>query len=1131
MNWEKLIAKNIDAGAVSRGRDYWRKGRVRSVEWRSSDDGKRLFSTVRGSGGNYDQVIRVDVDDESIEGDCTCPVAYNCKHVVAALYAANQDPIQSDAGDIAQPHAASGELFAFTGDPDPANAHASPSPQRAPPTMPLPYPIELWLTQVAAAQSNAGGNYPTDVTQRILYIFGRSAEHSSQGGIVRIFKARVKKSGEFASVGLYHNTNSYFSAPRYMLPSDTRILRQLSSITGRGYSFEFPVVGLDATLVRAIIETGRAYWMEPNRPALRWAEPRLASVEWAVLDNGDRQPALVPQPAAATIASLPPIYIDVSRNEGGLIESALSPAMAMAVAAAPALPAKWVERVSRELQTRNLDHSIPLPTRMEEETLTDFRPQPVLTLKSHQATRYDPRNWKDTILRFETATLVFDYLGVKVTGKTPLEITRVDGNRLLRAARNSTFERAARARLTSAGLLAAEKILTRGLSRELQGTLTITDATVEDNAFSGWTAFLEKSVPALRNEGWKIDIATDFRFDLTPISEWYADVDESSNQWFDLEIGIEVEGTRVSLIPILVRLIQASPTEWRPAALDAMADESKIIVPLGDGRRAALQLSRLKPLLATLFELYLREPTGGRVRLSPLDAARLAEMDRALDLRWLGGERMRQLGARLARFDGIVAVAAPADFHATLRLYQQQGLAWLQFLREYELSGVLADDMGLGKTVQTLAHLATEKAAGRLDLPALVVAPTSMMGTWQSEAARFAPGLKVMVSHGASRHAREEAFADFDLVLTTYALLARDEEKLLTQHWHLAILDEAQNIKNPKTKAATVACRLNARHRLCLTGTPMENHLGELWSLFRFLMPGLLGDEKAFKRDYRVPIEREGDLARQKFLARRVHPFLLRRTKDLVAHELPAKTLVTRAVEFESAQADLYETVRAAMDKRVREEIAAKGIAKSHIVVLDALLKLRQICCDPRLLKTGLKGKAPASAKLVTLMEMLEELLAEGRSILLFSQFTSMLALIEAELETRDIAYAKLTGTTRDRKKPIEQFQSGQVKLFLISLKAGGTGLTLTAADTVIHYDPWWNPAVENQATDRAHRIGQAKPVFVYKLIAKGTLEERIVEMQTKKGALAAGILDGDVSAASALDAKDLQALFEPMPE
>ena len=817
-----------------------------------------------------------------------------------------------------------------------------------------------------------------------------------------------------------------------------------------------------------------------------------------------------------------------------MVESALTPAVAMAVAAAPTLPAKWVARVSEELQTRNLHRSIPLPAMMMEEVLPDFQPQPILSLLSHQTHYYDARSWKTINSLVETAALSFDYLGVRVAGKNPAEITRVDGNRLRRVLRNVPFERATRARLVGCGLVSADKALTRSMTREMQGTLLFAEATNNERAFALWTTFLETTVPQLRREGWKIDIAADFRFDLMPIAAWYADVDESSNQWFDLEIGIDVEGRKVSLIPILVRLIHTSPVEWQPAALEAMPDEANIIVPLGDGRRAALPMTRLKPLLATLFELYLREPTAGRVRLSPLDAARLAEMDRALDLRWLGGERMRQLGSRLARFEGIAPVPVPADFRASLRPYQHEGLAWLQFLREYELSGILADDMGLGKTVQTLAHLVAEKAAGRLDRPALVVAPTSMMGTWQAEAARFAPTLTVMVSHGLSRHARHdrgESYADFDLVLTTYSLLARDEEKLLAQPWHVAILDEAQNIKNPKTKAATIACRLQARHRLCLTGTPMENHLGELWSLFRFLMPGLLGDEKAFKRDYRVPIEKEGDLARQKFLSRRIRPFLLRRTKDLVAHELPAKTRVTRAVEFDSAQADLYETVRAAMDKRVRDEIAAKGIAKSHIVVLDALLKLRQICCDPRLLKTALKGKVAPSAKLATLMEMLDELLAEGRSILLFSQFTSMLTLIEAELSLRGLAYAKLTGATRDRKKPIELFQSGEVKLFLISLKAGGTGLTLTAADTVIHYDPWWNPAVENQATDRAHRIGQVKPVFVYKLIAKGTLEERIVEMQAKKGALAAGLLDGDAHAVGALDAKDLQALFEAVPE
>jgi len=1128
----KLLAGNFDAGARSRGRGYWQQGRVRSVKWEDRGaDGQVLIAQVKGSMGTYDQEINIDFDRGKIEGDCSCPVGYNCKHVFAALLATIEgSPAMSTDTDDSPPFGDAGTL-ALSHLEAPGIGQRVPAPRRVSPSMPLPFSIDVWLAKVAAAQANLGEAHPANVIDRIVYLFEPTPDQGDAGGMLRVCKARISKAGNYSSVGTYHNAQAYFTPPRYMLPSDIRALRQLAAATGRGYSFEFPMAGIDAELVRAIIATGRAFWLDTSRPALRWAAPRHGGVEWLTRINGDRQPALTTAPPAMVLASVPPVYVDADTNECGLVESALTPAVAMTVAAAPALPAKWVARVSEELQSRNLHQSIPLPAMLEEEVLTDFKPQPVLALKSHKISRHNPRGWKPIDTLIETAELSFDYLGVRVAGKNPPEITRVEGNRLRRVVRNGAFERAARARLLACGLTATEKIQPRGMSRDMQGTLVFAGAISDERAFAAWAEFVETTLPQLHRDGWQIDIAADFRFDLVPITDWYADVDESPNQWFDLEIGIDVEGARVSLIPILVKLIHASPTEWRPAAIEARQDAAHIIVPLGDGRRAALPLARLKPLLATLFELYLREPTGGRLRLSPLDAARLAEMDRALDLRWLGGERMRQLGARLARFEGVAPVAVPADFHASLRAYQQEGLAWLQFLREYELSGILADDMGLGKTVQTLAHLVAEKAAGRLDRPALVVAPTSMMTTWQAEAARFAPGLTVMVSHGLSRHERGETYADFDLVLTTYALLARDEDKLLAQQWHLAILDEAQNIKNPKTKAATIACRLQARHRLCLTGTPMENHLGELWSLFRFLMPGLLGDEKTFKRDYRVPIEREGDLARQKFLARRVHPFLLRRTKDLVAHELPAKTLVTRAVEFDSAQADLYETVRAAMDKRVRDEIAAKGIAKSHIVVLDALLKLRQICCDPRLLKTERKGKPPPSAKLVTLMEMLDELLAEGRSILLFSQFTSMLALIEAELDQRKIAYAKLTGATRDRKKPIELFQSGEVKLFLISLKAGGTGLTLTAADTVIHYDPWWNPAVENQATDRAHRIGQVKPVFVYKLIAKGTLEERIVELQAKKGALAAGLLDGEASAASALNAKDLQALFEPMPE
>ena len=741
----------------------------------------------------------------------------------------------------------------------------------------------------------------------------------------------------------------------------------------------------------------------------------------------------------------------------------------------------------------------------------------------------DTRTWRHVSSFVDCATLGFVYLGQMVSAKLPAEITRVTNAKLERVHRQHTNEKRARTEIRAAGLEPVEKILQTHTARNLQGRLVMSAANNEAGNAEAWTKFMETTLPTLRAYGWRVVMDPSFRFNLAKVDDWYADVDESQSAWFDLEIGIEIEGQRVSLIPILVKLIRATPTEWKGEALAARSDVEQVLVPLPDGRRALLPMGRIRPLVTTLYELFMREPTGEAIRLSKFDAARLAEMEGAIQCRWLGGERLRDLGARLARFSGITPVAAPKNFNADLRPYQAEGLSWLQFLREYEMGGVLADDMGLGKTVQTLAHILCEKEAGRLGTPALVVAPTSMIGTWQSEAKRFAPSLSVWVSHGGERHKGADNMAKHDIVLTTYALLSRDADILKKTTWHLLILDEAQNIKNPKTHAAVIACTLEAKHRLCLSGTPLENHLGELWSLFQFLSPGFLGDEKSFQRDYRKPIEKDGDSDRRKFLARRIKPFMLRRTKDMVASELPPKTLITRVVEMEAKQSDLYETIRAAMDKRVRDEIASKGLARSHIVVLDALLKLRQVCCDPRLLKT-VSAKNAASAKLESLLEMLDELLEEGRHILLFSQFTSMLTLIEAELDTRKIKYVKLTGSTRDRATPIDEFQSGRVKLFLISLKAGGTGLTLTAADTVIHYDPWWNPAVENQATDRAHRIGQTKPVFVYKLITKGTVEERIVELQSRKGALASELLGGEAKAVSGLGAEDLKALFEPLP-
>jgi SNF2 family DNA or RNA helicase len=343
------------------------------------------------------------------------------------------------------------------------------------------------------------------------------------------------------------------------------------------------------------------------------------------------------------------------------------------------------------------------------------------------------------------------------------------------------------------------------------------------------------------------------------------------------------------------------------------------------------------------------------------------------------------------------------------------------------------------------------------------------------------------------------------------------------------VADEAQAIKNARAKVAQALRELDSRHRLCLTGTPLENNLAELWAQFDFLMPGLLGDSRSFGQVFRGPIERAGDTDRRAALARRIRPFLLRRTKAAVARELPAKTEVVHRVELTGAQRDLYETIRLSVHERVRQAIADKGLEQAQIVILDALLKLRQVCCDPRLVKLDAASNVTDSAKLDALIELVQPLVAEGRRLLLFSQFTSMLALIEGELKRCGIDFVKLTGATKDRRTPISRFQQGKVPVFLISLKAGGTGLNLTAADTVIHYDPWWNPAAEQQATDRAHRIGQDKPVFVYKLIASSTVEERIGGLQERKRALAAGILDGGERQGAALTRADVESLLAAM--
>jgi SNF2 family DNA or RNA helicase len=612
---------------------------------------------------------------------------------------------------------------------------------------------------------------------------------------------------------------------------------------------------------------------------------------------------------------------------------------------------------------------------------------------------------------------------------------------------------------------------------------------------------------------------------------------EVHNDWFSLSLGFSVDGQRLNLLPMLTSLIGRWLT-WEEGAQQGKPWPSHTWLTDEEGQTWRVPTEPLRPWLGALMELTQergRALAGEALTLDRFEALRLATANGAAGQAALGlssddAHSLTGLVSVLKQADDLPLVASPEGLLAQMRPYQQQGLSWMQLLRQHRLGGVLADDMGLGKTLQTIAHLLLEKQAGRLSHPALVVAPTSLMGNWRSELQRFAPALRTLVLHGQQRHNAFTSLADHDVVITTYPLLLHDEEVLAQQAWSVLVLDEAQAIKNAKTRAAGIVTQLRAQQRLCLTGTPMENHLGEVWSLFHFLMPGYLGNETRFKQLFRTPIEKHGDTQRLALLRARLQPFMLRRTKAAVATELPPKVEAIEHIELEPAQANLYEVIRVATEAKVREALQNKGLARSQIAVLDALLKLRQVCCDPQLVPLEAAKKIKASAKMDWLLENLPAMIEEGRRVLVFSQFTSMLTLIEKALAKTSLTWVKLTGQSQKREEIVARFTSGQVPLFLISLKAGGVGLNLPQADTVIHVDPWWNPAAQDQATDRAHRMGQQSTVFVYKLVAQGTLEERIVAMQARKAALAQG-LHGDAQAAAAtrLTEGELDWLLQPI--
>jgi len=1113
VNWNELRDVFHDI-TVERGLDYARRGRVRKTQWTELAGGAaRLEAEVLGS---EPRAYRVAVEigavhgrHRHIESSCTCPVGYNCKHGAAALidfFKLTPPPAaarpEDDAGAAAPaPRTPRYAVAAHSTGPAPLAQHAG------------------WLAQLRALHSDAPA---AARTQRMVFAIGIDPLHGRP--TVTLLYGNARKDGTLSRLTAANGSLSDLlrNRPRYLGTDDVPLVRALALAGERGRIGEH-VLERDGALLRRIVEKAEAVVRAVDGHAfrpLRWGPTRAAAGRWQPDAQGRQRFVLAVDPPAAATALDGLWYLDAERGEFGELTADLDADLAQVLLTAPPIDATEVTQVAAQMKEAfaTLPASArrpPLPTALEVRAL---RSRGVVHLRLANARIASSARYTVSSLQGAAAFVHVRY------GSLAVHLRDRGGARLHEGT------------LVTPQIDAKlhDKTLNRVIS---EGFMPMPDHPDQGPAESSY--FLDESlvlrlmneaIPRWRKAGWSIEIAPDFAWQVMQADTFFIRAEPQSDaRWFDLELGVEVGGERVSLIPIVARLLaNRQLADWLRA--EDTSKERAVMVRIDAQRVISLPLSRVRSIVQTLVELHGGAPGDGSdtLRLARTDAARLTDLAQA-GYDWRGAAALRQLGERLANFTGLAEAAQPAGLHTELRPYQRAGLNWLQFLRSHELAGILADDMGLGKTVQAIAHLLVEKEAGRLKQPALVVAPTSVIHNWQHELARLAPSLRSLVLHGTGRHAAFAEIAAHDVVLTTYPLLARDVDELAKHEFHLAIFDEAQNLKNARTRAAEAAARLRAASRIALSGTPLENNLAELWSQFNLLLPGFLGDSRRFAQLYRTPIEKHGDNARRAHLARRIKPFILRRTKDMVARELPPKTEIEHEVELAGAQRDLYETVRASMAQRVREALAQRGLARSHIVVLDALLKLRQVCCDPRLVAGPAARKVKESAKLERLTELLPELVAEDRRVLLFSQFTSMLALIEERLAALGIDYVKLTGETRDRKTPVARFQAGEVPLFLISLKAGGTGLNLTAADTVIHYDPWWNPAVENQATDRAHRIGQDKPVFVHRLIAAGTVEQRIRALQSRKADLARGILDEDAALAKVLTAQDMQALFEPL--
>ncbi|HRD71093.1 MAG TPA: DEAD/DEAH box helicase [Legionella sp.] len=1083
------MPESFESKVLLRGQEYFLSGQVLNI--RLSDG--LLKGRVKGSSS---QIYDVHMDLKTWPGNparCTCPYQLNCKHAAACLFALR--------------------------DREKINLQSQPADK-------LDRKLDTWLKNLRAQEATHVKNH--EPTHHLNYLITLRLDGHEHKVSIELALAKLLKRGGYGKKITFNSLLE--SRKQHFIEDDNEIVAQLLFKCGVSGWFDALTIR-NSELLDRVITTGRAFFKDNDEFPIQKGESLRGECQWVLAANGNQSLLLMHDDQIITPLLLDDSwYFDSFNAVMGHLDTPYPVRQLRHLLEAPPIPLDQAELLTKKMKVSCPE--FPTPQIFLQREIREIKPIPLLILdvvngQSNDAEWHHDFDHGAEIDGVFTAQIAFDYAGLLIASEEecPSVVTQHE-SLLIEYIRDFEFEKLCHDELQQVIALRNPQNWERyhwGLDAQ---TWVLKDV----RALTDLDSLYDVSLPQLKNNGWRVKFASPLYQEVVHVDEveWYSELQENSTDFFSYQLGILVEGSRVSIVPLVADLIQ----RYSGNDLDSLPDSQLVKLPLQDGRALQLQMGRIKPLVRLLLQFGMRQINEDQqLQINKYQLILMQEAELAIAAtksRWQGAESLRDELRHLISLTNLPEIARPVGLHADLRDYQHHGLNWLQFLRTSQFNGVLADDMGLGKTVQTLAHLQYEKEQGRLTTATLIVAPTSLVDNWLAEAQRFTPALRVLVYHGTDRH--QDDFNDYDLVISTYGLIHRDKEKFVSYSFYYLILDEAQFIKNARTKTTQIIQQLQAKHRLCLTGTPLENHLGELWSLFHFLMPGLLGDAKQFRQWFRTPIEKHADLDRRELLARRVKPFMLRRTKNQVANELPPKTEMTRTIEIEGPQRDLYEAIRMSMEKKVRDAIAKQGMGKSHILLLDALLKLRQVCCDPRLLSLPEAAIAHGtSSKLEALMELLDNLVEEGRRVLVFSQFTSMLKLIEGELVNKDYKYLKLTGQTQNRQAMVDSFQQGDVPIFLISLKAGGTGLNLTRADTVIHYDPWWNPAVEDQATDRTHRIGQQNPVFVYKLITAGTVEEAILGMQERKRQLVNGILSADASNSVALSEADLEQFFMPL--